>query len=143
MKKQAISRRTFLKGAAAAAVSAGVFGLAGHDAKAFAADAVIKEGELTSEQIVALNEAIGDVIYTPGTYSASAFGMGEVKLEATFSEKSITKIVLDVTGETEGIGRTAADELIQQVLSAQTSFATERRLFIMGPEFCTKRRMTS
>ena len=95
-----ISRREFLKGATAAAVSAGMFGLAGRDIKAFAADAVLKEGELTSEQIVALNEAIGEVLYTPGTYTATASGMGNVVLEATFSEKSITKIVLDVTGET-------------------------------------------
>ena len=116
-----ISRREFLKGATAAAVSAGMFGLAGRDIKAFAADAVLKEGELTSEQIVALNEAIGEVLYTPGTYTATASGMGNVVLEATFSEKSITKIVLDVTGETEGIGRTAADELIAQVLTAQSA----------------------
>ena len=110
-----VSRRDFLKGAAAAAVSAGMFGLAGRDAKAFAADAVIREGELSSEQIVALNEAIGDVLYTPGTYTANAYGMGNVVLEATFSEKSITKIVLDVTGETEGIGQAAAAELLQSL----------------------------
>ena len=81
-----ISRRDFLKGAAAAAVSAGVFGLAGRDPEAFAADAVIKEGELSSEQIVAINEAIGDVLYTPGEYTAKAAGMGgDVSLTSTFS----------------------------------------------------------
>ena len=41
-----ISRREFLKGATAAAVSAGVFGLAGRDVRAFAADAVLKPGAL-------------------------------------------------------------------------------------------------
>ncbi len=116
-----ISRRDFLKGAAATAVSAGVFNVMGHDMTALAAEAVLKEGELTSEQIVAINEAIGDTLYTPGTYTATASGMGEVTLEATFSEKSITKIVLDVSGETAGIGQEAADTLIEQVLTAQSA----------------------
>ena len=78
-----LSRRSFLKGAAAAAVL-GVTGLPSVKAKAAAS-------------------------YTPGTYTATATGMGTVTMTATFSEDAITDIVLDVSQETEGIGKAAAE----------------------------------
>ena len=88
-----LSRRSFLKGAAAAAVL-GVTGLPSVKAKAAAS-------------------------YTPGTYTATATGMGTVTMTATFSEDAITDIVLDVSQETEGIGKAAAEPLIEQLLAAQ------------------------
>ena len=88
-----LSRRSFLKGAAAAAVL-GVTGLPSVKAKAAAS-------------------------YTPGTYTATATGMGTVTMTATFSEDAITDIVLDVSQETEGIGKAAAEPLIEQLLTAQ------------------------
>ena len=72
---QELSRRSFLKGAAATAVSAAFLGVTGNSAvKAKAAAA-----------------------YTPGTYTATATGMGTVTMTATFSEDAITDIILDVS----------------------------------------------
>jgi anaerobic selenocysteine-containing dehydrogenase len=76
-----ISRRNFLKGTAAGALS-------------LAVGAVLPQAGKTK----AFAE---DVSYVPGTYTATATGMGTVKVEVTFDEKSITDIVLDVSQETE------------------------------------------
>ena len=44
-------------------------------------------------------------IYTPGTYSASAKGIGsDVTVTMTFDANSITDVAIDVSGETPGIG---------------------------------------
>ncbi len=93
-----ISRRDFLKGslAGAASIAMAGIGLGAVNAKAHAAG-----------------------IYTPGTYSATAEGMGTVTVTATFDENSITEILLDVSGETPTIGQAAKDELISQVMAAQ------------------------
>ncbi len=94
-----LSRRTFLKGAAATAVAAAFAGVTGLDApKAKAAAA-----------------------YTPGTYTATATGMGTVTMTATFSEDAITDIVLDVSQETPEIGQAAAEEIRNQLLAAQSA----------------------
>ena len=95
-----ISRRNFLKGTAAGALS-------------LAVGAVLPSVGKTK----AFAE---DVTYVPGTYTATATGMGTVKVEVTFDEKSITDIVLDVSGETPDIGQKAADTLKEQVLAAQS-----------------------
>ena len=92
-----ISRRDFLKGSAASVLglaTAGIFGT--------------------------VSAAADEAVYTPGTYTSSAQGLGTVTMQATFSETEITDIVLDVSGETEAIGQAAADELIRQCLAAQT-----------------------
>ena len=60
-------------------------------------------------------------LYTPGTYSATAQGMGTVLVTMTFSEDAITDVVLDVSAETASIGQAAADELKSQVLAAQAA----------------------
>ena len=98
MRENSISRRSFLKGSAAAAAAMAVTGIFGHDMKASA------EG-----------------IYTPGTYSATAVGMGTVVVTATFDENSITNVELDVSEETVTIGQVAKDELIAQVMEAQSA----------------------
>ena len=59
--------------------------------------------------------------YIPGTYTASAQGIGEVKVTMTFDAEKITDVQLDVSGETAGYGKDAADTLIQQVLNTQSS----------------------
>ena len=59
--------------------------------------------------------------YIPGTYTASAQGIGEVKVTMTFDAEKITDVQLDVSGETAGYGKDAADTLIQQVLDTQSS----------------------
>ena len=98
MSQTKLSRRDFLKSAAATAAASAVFGLTG---KAVLAD---EKG-----------------IYTPGTYSAKAQGIGEVLMKVTFDANSITDIELDVSGETENIGGAAADTLIEQILAAQSA----------------------
>lgn len=95
MSTKSLSRRDFLKGAAAAAFSTAFVGLAG----------VSKASAAT---------------YTPGTYTATAKGMnGPVTVTATFDEKSIVEVVLDVSGETKDIGAAAGDALTEQILAAQ------------------------
>ena len=93
-----ISRRSFIKGALAGTASIAAFGLTnGH---AFAEESV----------------------YTPGTYSATADGMGKVKVTMTFSETAITDVVLDVSNETPSIGGAPETEaaLRATILDAQS-----------------------
>ncbi|MGM9942425.1 MAG: FAD-binding protein [Bulleidia sp.] len=95
-----ISRRNFLKGVTVSAV-----GLAG----------------MTLLPGCASGGSEENGIYTPGTYTATAKGMGTVTVTATFDANSITKIELDVSNETESIGQAAKDELIEQMMKAQSS----------------------
>ena len=95
-----ISRRDFLKSSVAGAASL----------------------TLASLGLGALSgKASADGVYTPGTYSATAIGMGTVTVTATFDENSIVNVVLDVSEETPAIGQLAADELTTQVLTAQSA----------------------
>ncbi|MCQ2537143.1 MAG: FAD-dependent oxidoreductase [Lachnospiraceae bacterium] len=97
MSKDGISRRQFLKGVAAGAVSAATIGILGGCEKASASKG----------------------IYTPGTYTASAEGIGKVTVKATFDENKITNIDLDVSNETASIGGAAKDTLVAQMLKSQ------------------------
>ena len=90
------SRRDFLKGAAA-----GAFGLA------------------TAGILGSLGKASAEGIYTPGTYTATAQGMGTVKMTAVFDANSIVSIDLDLAEETPAIGQAAKDAIIEQLLGAQ------------------------
>ena len=90
-----LSRRSFLKGA-------------------LAGSAALAVGAVTG--IPALAEGS---IYTPGTYSAKAQGINTVIVTMTFSETAITDVVLDVSGETAGIGQVAAEELKAALMAAQ------------------------
>ena len=102
MKK--ISRKSFLKLASAAAMSG-----------------------ITAGALAACNAASGSTAsstaakYTPGTYTATAKGMGDITMTATFSETAITDIQLDLSNETDSIGQAAKDELIKQLMEAQNS----------------------
>lgn len=102
-----ISRKGFLKIAAAAAMSSvTAAGLAACNAA-------------SSSTAAASSGAAG--IYTPGTYTATAKGMSEITATVTFDAASITKVELDLSGETDSIGQAAKDKLIEQVMNAQTS----------------------
>lgn len=92
------TRRDFLKGAAA-----GAFGLA------------------TAGILGSLGKASAEGIYTPGTYTATAQGMGTVKMTAVFDANSIVSIDLDLSEETPSIGQVAKDALIEQLMNAQSS----------------------
>ena len=97
-----ISRKSFLKIAAAAAM-----------------------GSVTAAGLTACNAASSSSsasgIYTPGTYTATAKGMSEITATVTFDANTITKVELDLSGETESIGVAAKDKLIEQIMNAQTS----------------------
>ena len=101
-----ISRSGFLKLAAAAAMSG------------------VTAGALTACNNSASSStaaASGAAVYTPGTYTATAKGMSEITATVTFDAASITKVELDLSGETDSIGQAAKDKLIEQVMNAQTS----------------------
>ena len=104
MKK--ISRKGFLKLAAAAAMS-------GVTASALAA---CNAGSSSSTAA-----STGEAIYTPGTYTGTATGIGEVKVTMTFSETAITDVVIDASNETESIGGVAAPTLKDALMAAQST----------------------
>ena len=104
MKK--ISRKGFLKAAAAAAMS-------GVTASALAA---CNAGSSSSTAA-----STGEAIYTPGTYTGTATGIGEVKVTMTFSETAITDVVIDASNETESIGGVAAPTLKDALMAAQST----------------------
>ena len=98
MKK--ISRKGFLKVAAAAAMS-------GVTASALAA---CNAGSSSSTAA-----STGEAIYTPGTYTGTATGIGEVKVTMTFSADAITDVQIDVANETKGYGADIADEMVKKI----------------------------
>ena len=104
MKK--ISRKGFLKVAAAAAMS-------GVTASALAA---CNAGSSSSTAA-----STGEAIYTPGTYTGTATGIGEVKVTMTFSETAITDVVIDASNETESIGGVVAPTLKDALMAAQST----------------------
>ena len=104
MKK--ISRKGFLKVAAAAAMS-------GVTASALAA---CNAGSSSNTAA-----STGEAIYTPGTYTGTAAGIGEVKVTMTFSETAITDVVIDASNETESIGGVAAPTLKDALMAAQST----------------------
>ena len=90
------SRRDFLKGAAA-----GAFGLA------------------TAGILGGMGKASAEGIYTPGTYTATAQGMGTVKMTAVFDANSLVSIDLDLAEQPPAIGQAAQAAIIEQLLGAQ------------------------
>ena len=97
-----LSRRQFIKSIAASAAGVTAFGL--------------MNGSVLGE------EAAGEAVYTPGTYTASAQGLAsEVTVTLTFDETSIIDAVVDVSGETEDIGAVISDEVVSQLLAGQTA----------------------
>lgn len=92
-----INRRDFLKGTAFSAL-----GLAA-----------------ASMGIPALAEGKG--LYTPGTYSATATGMGDVTVTMTFDANAITNVVVDTSKETTGFGLEKGGEFAERILAAQSA----------------------
>ncbi len=90
-----ISRRDFIKGALAGSAS-------------LAATSVLGVSAL----------AESSASYTPGTYTATANGIGVVTVTMTFDETKVTDVVLDLTGETPSIGQAAAEELKAALLAS-------------------------
>lgn len=100
--KNALSRRDFIKGAAAGTLGLAITGVTG----LFSASA---EGS----------------VYTPGTYTAIVKGYSSfVTVEMTFSENEITDCRIDASGETTAIGGVVAMEYAQLVVEQQSVDAT-------------------
>ena len=98
-----ISRKGFLKIAAAAAMS-------GVTAGALAACNAASSSASTSG-------AAGQ--YIPGTYEGTAEGISStVKVTMTFSDSAVTDVVVDTSGETASYGAAAADQLREQLMAA-------------------------
>ena len=101
-----ISRQSFIKAAAAAAMSG------------------VTAGALAACQKASSSTAASgaEAVYTPGTYTATAEGYhSTVTVTVTFDETRITEVIVDASGETENIGAAAGERLAEQVLSAQSS----------------------
>ena len=96
MNSKNLSRRDFLKGALAGTAAAALTSVSG---------------------ISAFAEEKG--IYTPGTYSATAQGMGTVTVTMTFDANSITDVVVDVSEETPTIGGLYGEQLAEAIKAAQ------------------------
>ena len=99
MQKKQLNRRDFLKGSVAGILGTAAAGMFG--------------GILTSA------EEAG--IYNPGTYSATAVGMGNVTVTMTFDANSITDVLVDVSEETPEIGGMQGEALAQMILDAQSA----------------------
>ena len=113
MANKEISRRTFIKGLAAGAVSLGAVGIA----EAIATPAESSGATIPSD----IEVAASGLTFTPGTYEATARGIAsDVKVTMTFDETMITACDIDVSGETPDIGGKIGGKMAQAILEAQS-----------------------
>lgn len=105
-----LSRRDFIKGAAAGIAGVATMGIL---------SACGDNTEPTPTPAENTPEAKG--IYNPGTYSATATGMGEIKVSMTFDANSITDVQLDLSNETDSIGQAKGEDLKNAILTAQSA----------------------
>lgn len=56
-----------------------------------------------------------------GTYTGTATGMGEVKVELTLENGKITAATVDTSHETQGYGLDKGEELAKQLVEAQSA----------------------
>ncbi len=119
--KKTVSRRDFLKGAAAGTVSLAAAGLLGacSGEEAVSSPSPSLSQAPSPSQVPTPSPSAAGGLYTPGTYSSQAQGMGTVTVTMTFDENKITDVVLDLSGETANIGQAAEEELRAAVLAAQ------------------------
>ncbi len=97
-----LSRRSFLKGSAAGLLSVAGASLMGG-----------------LNHVMAAQE--GAALYTPGTYTATAAGMGEVTVSMTFSESAITDVTVDTANETLDLAVNSAEDFKAALLNAQNA----------------------
>lgn len=127
-----LSRRDFLKGAAASVAGIAAMGVLGGcssnadtttAANTEANTEAVTTGAASETTAQAAETAAKTGTYIPGTYSATAQGIGTVMVTMTFDEESITDVVLDVSGETAGAnyGQAAAEPLREALMAAQSA----------------------
>ena len=91
--------------AVAAVVAVGGFALAGRGGASSTATA-----------------STADAIYTAGTYTATAEGcLSDVTVTVTVSDKAITDVRVDASGETAELGGKAAEELPSEIIRSQST----------------------
>lgn len=91
--------------------------------KTFTRRALLRTGIASGATLAAaaVRAAPAAGIYTPGTYSAKAAGIGDVVVTMTFDANRITDVVLDVSHETPSIGQAAAETLKKSLMAAQSA----------------------
>ena len=79
-------------------------------------------GEEAATEAAAPAAASAGAAYVPGTYTATAKGLeSDVTATLTFDETSITDVVFDVSGETQGLGTETGEPLAAAILEAQSA----------------------
>ena len=122
MAKPEITRREFIKGIAAGAVSVATLGVLQGCEYSLQDSKAAKPALGGSVDAIVPPEALSGLTFTPGTYEASARGIGsDVKVTMTFDEKSITDVQIDVSGETPDIGGKIGDQMASAILQAQSA----------------------
>ena len=129
MAKPEITRREFIKGIAAGAVSVATLGvLQGCEYSLKDSQPADAVSDAVSNAVAGGGAsgggtpAVSGLTFTPGTYEATARGIGsDVKVTMTFDEKSITDVKIDVSGETPDIGGKIGDDMASAILSAQSA----------------------
>ena len=112
MANHEISRRTFIKGLAAGAVSLGAIGVL---------DVVGNKTATGASLPSDIEVAASGLTFTPGTYEATARGLAsDVKVTMTFDETMITACDIDVSGETPDIGGKIGGKMADAILKAQS-----------------------
>jgi len=97
MSEKKLTRRSFLRGAAAL-------------------------GAVATGTLMGMEKAQAETaVFTPGTYTASAPGFGgEVVVTITVDETAILSATVEAAGETAGIGSVAAEKLAEEILAKQS-----------------------
>jgi uncharacterized protein with FMN-binding domain len=112
MAKGTISRKDLIKGVVAGVVSIAAIG---------AMQAIENTASTAANAVVSSEASTGSGAYIPGSYTATATGMGEISMIATFDADGLIDLELDLANETPEIGQAAGDTLIEQCLAAQSS----------------------
>ncbi len=131
-----VSGATVTSDAARAAAAACIAQASGEEVPAAETEAAPAE-EAATEAVAPAAEAAGEeaateaaapaavsagAAYVPGTYTATAKGLeSDVTATLTFDETSITDVVFDVSGETQGIGTETGEPLAAAILEAQSA----------------------
>lgn len=113
-----LSRRDFLKGALAGTASIAATGILGGCSNESAATTT---AGTTAGTTAASETTAAAGIYTPGTYSSKATGMGTIIVTMTFNAQKITDVILDLSNETATIGQAASEDLKAAILAAQNA----------------------
>ena len=118
--KKLISRRDFIKGAAAGVVSMAALSVVDIAANLSKGEKGSSAGAASTGGEVA-QQGTG-LTYTPGEYTATAHGIAsDVTVTMTFSEDAITDVKIDVSGETAGIGADIGPQMQEAIMTAQTA----------------------